>query len=92
MDRLGEEQAAWLGMKSYELPGPALMTDRRDLYRLLARVFVADRAWAMNIPVSEKIAAELGIKPTEPDNLSEDIAGPTPACEPMIEPATSKAG
>jgi hypothetical protein len=87
LDRLREEQDAWVAIKGYELPGTVSLEDRREIYRLLARAFVADRTLAVNLPVSKKIADALGVRPIRPDNVSDDIANPPAGCESIFIPA-----
>jgi hypothetical protein len=84
--RLNEEADAWLPLKGYELPGPISIDDRRTIYRHLAMAIAADRTWAGNMPVSKKIADELGVKPIQPDNLSKEFLADIEACEPIFVP------
>lgn len=92
--RLTEEMEAWRALKGYELAGPISIDDRRTIYRYLAMAFVADGTWAGNMPVSKKIADELGVKPIQPDNLTKEFLAEIEACEPIFVPdkATDSGG
>lgn len=84
--RLEEEWEAWRAIKGYELAGAISIDDRRTLYRQLAMALSVDQTWAANMPVSKKIADELGIKPIQPDNLSKEFLAEIDACEPIFVP------
>lgn len=84
--RLEEETATWRALKGYDLAGPISIDDRRTIFRELALALGIDRTWAGNMPVSKKIADELGIKPIQPDNLSKEFLADIEACEPIFVP------
>ena len=84
--RLQEEWEAWRAIKGYELAGPISIDDRRTLYRQLAMALSVDQTWAGNMPVSKKIANELGVKPIQPDNISKEFFADVEACEPIFVP------
>jgi hypothetical protein len=92
--RLTEESEAWRALKGYELAGPISIEDRRTIYRHLAMAYGVDETWAGNMPVSKKIADELGVKPIQPDNLSKEFLADIGACEPIFVPdkATDSVG
>lgn len=92
--RLNEEADAWLPLKGYELAGPISIDDRRTIYRHLAMAIAADRTWAGNMPVSKKIADELGVKPIQPDGLSREFLASLDQCESIFVPqkATKSGG
>ena len=92
--RLTEEGEAWLAIKGYELAGPISIDDRRTIYRHLAEALSVDQTWAGNMPVSKEIADELGVKPIQPDNLSNEFLADIDACEPIFVPdkATDSGG
>lgn len=84
--RLDEEAEAWLALKGFELPGPVSIDDRRRIYYNVAMAYSVDRTWAGNMPVSRKIADELGVKPIQPDGLTKEFLAGTDACEPIFVP------
>ncbi|QNP46315.1 hypothetical protein H9L14_03685 [Sphingomonas sediminicola] len=84
--RLEEEGEAWLAIKGYELAGPVSIDDRRAIYRNLAMAYSVDRTWAGNMPVSKKIADELGISPVQPDNLTKEFLAEIDLCESIFVP------
>ncbi|MXO58876.1 hypothetical protein GRI89_04890 [Altererythrobacter salegens] len=84
--RLEAEIAAWSAMKGFELAGPISHQERRELYRHLAEAFVADGTLAANLPVSKKIAEELGVTAIRPDNLTKEFLASIDACAPIILP------
>lgn len=92
--RLEEEWEAWRAIKGYELAGPISIDDRRTLYRQLAMALGVDQTWAGNMPVSKKIADELGVKSIQPDNISKEFLADIEACEPIFVPdkATGSGG
>jgi hypothetical protein len=92
--RLTEEGEAWLALKGYELAGPISIDDRRTMYRHLAMAFSVDRTWAGNMPVSKRIADELGVKPIQPDNLTKEFLAEIDLCESIFVPdkATKSGG
>ena len=92
--RLTEEMEAWRALKGYELAGPISIDDRRTMYRYLAMAFVADGTWAGNMPVSKKIADELGVKAIQPDNLTKEFLAEIDLCESIFVPekATKSGG
>lgn len=92
--RLKEEGEAWLAIMGYNLAGPISIDDRRTIYRHLAMALTVDKTWAGNMPVSKRIADELGVKPIQPDNLSREFLADIEACEPIFIPdkATDSGG
>ena len=92
--RLQEEWEAWRAIKGYELSGPISIDDRRTIFRQLAMALSVDQTWAGNMPVSKKIADELGVKPIQPDNLSKEFLAEIDACDPIFlrDKATESGG
>lgn len=84
--RLTEESDAWIAIKGYEIAGPVSIDDRRAIYRHMAMALSVDQTWAGNMPVSKKIADELGVKPIQPDNLTKEFLAEIDACEPVFFP------
>lgn len=89
-NRLAEEGNAWESIKGYELAGPITIDDRRAIYRNLAIAHGVDQTWAGNMPVSKKIADELGISPIQPDNLTKEFLADLGTCESIFVPEKPK--
>jgi hypothetical protein len=87
--RLGEERAEWLALVEYAIPGPISIQDRRTMLRHLLMARAVSKTWDSNMPVSKKIADELGIEPIRPDNISPSFLKELDICDPIFIPKES---
>ena len=75
---------AWAMLRRYAIPGPVMLDDRREMYRLLRVLRSINRALAGNIPLSWKIANDLQIEPTVPDNIDQAFLDDVKKCRPIF--------
>ena len=81
-----KDTEAWAALRRYAIPGPVMLDDRREIYRQLRVLRSINRALAGNIPVSSKIAENLQIKPTVPDNVDQAFLDDVKKCRPIFVP------
>lgn len=91
-DLMKLERDEWFALQRFVLPGTVSFDDRRDLYGHLRKALILNRVWAPNMKISRDIAAELGVKPIRPDNVSPELIKQAASCQPAFAPAEGAAG
>ncbi|MCL6682720.1 hypothetical protein [Sphingomonas alba] len=85
-----KELDEWLQLQRFALPGPVSLEDRRMLYGHVRTARIFNRVWAPNMDISNKIAAELGVKSIKPDTVSDELLKQVAVCQPTFEQPEGK--
>lgn len=84
MMRLQAEEKAWAALIPYSVPGRITIGDRRAIIGAVTDALGHAATWDSNIPVSRKIAQDLGIEAIRPDSLKDEYLAAVEKCSPMF--------